>query len=133
MPNGQYWVFNHSYSDYQYTLILRIMKIKFYIAFSRFTCNNNNNNNSNNNNNNNNNNKAESVGHILAGCSARAQSKYLQRDNAVLKILFFEMLYSLDLIDSVPPWYSPTEPKPITRTTARKPFGMSRCTLIMWR
>ena len=45
---------------------------------------------------------AESVGHILAGCSALAHSKYLQRHNAVLKILFFEMLYSLDLIDSLP-------------------------------
>ena len=55
----------------------------------------------------------ESVGHILAGCSALAQSKYLQRHNAVLKILFFEMLCILDLIDSVPPWYSPTEPKPV--------------------
>ena len=47
---------------------------------------------------------AESVGHILVGCSTLAQSKYLQRHNAVLKILFFEMLYSLDLIDSVPLW-----------------------------
>ena len=53
---------------------------------------------------------AESVGHILAGFSALAQSKYLPRHNAVLEILFFEILYSLDLIDSVPPWYSPTEP-----------------------
>ena len=56
---------------------------------------------------------AESVRHILAGCSALAQSKYLPRHNAVLKILFFEILYSLHLIDSVPPWYSPTEPKTV--------------------
>ena len=56
---------------------------------------------------------ADSVGPILAGCSALAQSKYLQRHNAVLKTFFFEILYSLDLIDSVPPWYSPTEPKPV--------------------
>lgn len=52
----------------------------------------------------------------LAGCCALAQSEYLRwhnnnkKNNAVLKILFFEILYSLDLIDSVPPWYSPTEP-----------------------
>ena len=65
---------------------------------------------------------AESVGHILAGCSALAQSKYLQRHNAVLKILFFEMLYSLDLIDSVPPWYSPTEPKPVYENDRAQAF-----------
>ena len=65
---------------------------------------------------------AESVGHILAGCSALAQSKYLQRHNAVLKILFFEMLYSLDLIDSVSPWYSPTEPKPVYENDHAKAF-----------
>ena len=46
---------------------------------------------------------AESVGHILAGCSALAQSKYLPRHNGVLKILLFEILHSLDKIDSVPP------------------------------
>ena len=51
---------------------------------------------------------AESVGHILAGCSARAQSKCFQRHNALRKILFLEI--SLDLIDSVSPRYSPTEP-----------------------
>ena len=34
----------------------------------------------------------ESVQHILAGCSALAQTKYLERDNSVLKILFFEVL-----------------------------------------
>ena len=65
---------------------------------------------------------AESVGHILAGYSALAQSKYLQRHNAVLKILFFEMLYSLDLIDSVPPWYSPTEPKPVYENDCAQAF-----------
>ena len=56
---------------------------------------------------------AETVAHVLAGCSALAQSKYLQRHNAVLKVIFFEMLYSLDLMDSVPPWYSLSEPKPV--------------------
>ena len=65
---------------------------------------------------------AESVGHILTGCSALAQSKYLQCHNAVLKILFFEMLYSLDLIYSVLPWYSPTEPKPVNENDRAKAF-----------
>ena len=74
---------------------------------------------------------AESVGHVLAGCSA--QSKYLQRHNAVLKIPFFEILYMLDLIDSVLPWYSPTEPKPVYENDRAQPSGMSRCTLTMWR
>ena len=65
---------------------------------------------------------AESVGHILAGCSALAQSKYLQRQNAVLKILFFEMLCSLDLIHSVPPWYSPPEPKSVYENDRAQAF-----------
>ena len=56
---------------------------------------------------------AETVAHILAGCSALTQTKYLQWHYAVLKIIFFEMLHSLDLVDSVLPWYSPSEPKPV--------------------
>ena len=32
----------------------------------------------------------ESVAHMLAGCSAIAQTKYLERHNSVLRILFFE-------------------------------------------
>ena len=32
-----------------------------------------------------------SVGHILAGCSAIAQTQYLARHNKALKILFFEI------------------------------------------
>ena len=53
----------------------------------------------------------QSVPHILAGCSALAQSKYLERDNSALKVVFFEPLQDLKLIDSVPPWYSPVRPK----------------------
>ena len=56
---------------------------------------------------------AETVAHILAGCSALSQSKYLQRYNALLKIIFFDMLHSLDLVESVPSWYSPNEPKSV--------------------
>ena len=40
----------------------------------------------------------ESVQHILSGCSALAQTKYLQRHNNAFKVLFFEVLGSLDLI-----------------------------------
>ena len=42
---------------------------------------------------------AETVAHVLAGCSALVQSKYLQRYNAVLKVIFLEMVHSLDLMD----------------------------------
>ena len=62
------------------------------------------------------------MAYILAGCSALAHSKYLQRHNAVLKIIFFEMLNSLDLVDSVPPWYSPSEPKPVYQNDQAQAF-----------
>ena len=64
----------------------------------------------------------ESVAHILAGCSALAQSKYLHRHNCVLKILFFEMLHDLELVDTVPPWYSPIEPKPVYESADAQAF-----------
>ena len=37
----------------------------------------------------------------------------MDRHNAALKLLFFEMLRDLKLADSVPPWYSRVEPKPL--------------------
>ena len=43
----------------------------------------------------------------LSGCGALAQTKYLQRHNNAFKILFFEVLRSLDLITKVEPWFSP--------------------------
>ena len=55
----------------------------------------------------------EGVAHILAGCSALAQSKYLERHNAALKILYFVLLHDLKLVDQVPPWYSKVTPKPL--------------------
>ena len=55
--------------------------------------------------------RPESVQHILAGCSALAQSKYLERHNSPLKVLLLELLRDLKLIESVPPWYSPVQPK----------------------
>ena len=57
--------------------------------------------------------KPECLEHLLAGCSALAQTKYVSRHNAALKIPFFEMLKDMDLIESNPPWYSPVQPKPV--------------------
>ena len=54
----------------------------------------------------------ESVAHVRTGCPALGQNKYTTRHNAALKILFFEILQDLGLIDSVSPWYSPLKPKP---------------------
>ena len=56
---------------------------------------------------------AETLAHVLAGCPALAQSKYLERHNAALKVLFFEVCKDLQLVDSVPPWYSLVAPKPV--------------------
>ena len=53
----------------------------------------------------------ECAAHRLPGCSALAQIKYLQRHNNAFKILFFEVLRSLDLITKVEPWFSQVTPK----------------------
>ena len=42
---------------------------------------------------------AESVAHVLAGCSSLAQTKYLYRHDAALKFLFFELLREHGLIE----------------------------------
>ena len=55
----------------------------------------------------------ESVTRILFGCGALVQTKYLSRHDSTLKILFYEMLHDLGLIDEVPSWYSPAKPKPV--------------------
>ena len=59
----------------------------------------------------------ESKAHVIAGCSALAQTKYV-----ALKILYFELLDDLELIESVPPWYSPTTPKPEYHNTKASAF-----------
>ena len=43
---------------------------------------------------------------ILCGCGGLTQNKYiyLSRHDSALKILFYEMLHDLGLIDEVPPW-----------------------------
>ena len=55
----------------------------------------------------------ESVAHVLSGCSGLVQSLYLTKDNAALKILFFEMLKGYQLADAIPSWYLPVQPKPV--------------------
>ena len=65
---------------------------------------------------------AESVAHVLAGCSSLAQTKYLYRHNAALKILFFELLQEHGLKEEVPPWYSPVMPKPAYQNITSEAF-----------
>ena len=64
----------------------------------------------------------ESVAHVLAGCTALALNKYTARHNAALKILYFEILQDLSLVDSVPPWYSPMKPKPVYKSNNAQAF-----------
>lgn len=54
----------------------------------------------------------ESLAHVLLGRSALAQNKYLARHNNTLKVLYFELLRELQLVESPPAWYSPIKPKP---------------------
>ena len=56
---------------------------------------------------------AETQAHVPAGCSALAQSKYMTRHNGALKVIFYEFLKDLDLMTSIPPWYSQNTPKPL--------------------
>ena len=65
---------------------------------------------------------SKSLEHVLAGCLALAQSKYLARHNAALKVLFFEMLRDQQLREGVPPWYSPVAPKPLYESPDAQAF-----------
>ena len=56
----------------------------------------------------------ESVAHVLAGCGAIVQSKYVERHNSVLRILFFEILANYNLVPREDyAWYKPNNPKPV--------------------
>ena len=66
--------------------------------------------------------EAETLPHVLSGCSTLAQSKYLDRHNATLKILSFEKFEDLNLVESVPTWYSPVTPKPIYESDDAEAF-----------
>ncbi|PFX12794.1 hypothetical protein AWC38_SpisGene23186 [Stylophora pistillata] len=43
----------------------------------------------------------EGIARILSACPVLAQTKYLTRHDAVLKVLFFEIIFDLSLIDTV--------------------------------
>ncbi|PFX14906.1 hypothetical protein AWC38_SpisGene20904 [Stylophora pistillata] len=53
---------------------------------------------------------AEMQAYVLEGCGALAQSKYMTWHNAALKVIFYELLKDLDLVKTVPPWYSQNTP-----------------------
>jgi len=55
---------------------------------------------------------AENVPCVLSGCGALAQSKYKARHDAALKVLFFNLLCDMGLIESAPSWCSPETPNP---------------------
>ena len=54
----------------------------------------------------------ENVPYVLSGCGALAQSKYKTRHDAALKVLFFDLLCDMCLIESAPSRCSPETPKP---------------------
>ena len=66
---------------------------------------------------------AETIQHVLAGCSALAKTKNMERHNASLKVaLFFWKCKDLKVIDSVPPWYCPVKPKPVYESSDAEAF-----------
>ena len=64
----------------------------------------------------------ESFAHVLVGCSALAQNKYLSRHNAALKTLFFEMLKVMKLANTVTPWHSCKVPEPLYESAETQAF-----------
>ena len=68
----------------------------------------------------------EGMVHILPACPALVQTKYLARHDAVLKFLFFEIIFDLCLIDTVPVWYSPVKPQSVYETAGYRRTGMFR-------
>ena len=55
----------------------------------------------------------ESTPHVLAGCSALAQTKYLARHNS---------LWVAKKTDNILSWFSPTEPKPVDENQRAKAY-----------
>ena len=66
----------------------------------------------------------ESVPYVLSGCGALAHSKYKTRHDAALKVLFFDLLSDMALIESAPSWCSPETPSQSTRMIEPAPSGM---------
>ena len=65
---------------------------------------------------------SETQTQLLAGFNKLAQLKYLLRHDAALKIPFYEMLKVLDLVTTVPPWYSLEQPKPLYKNEKGKAY-----------
>ena len=55
----------------------------------------------------------ESVAHVVSGCRGLAETKYLARHNAALKILLLEVAKVHSLVEATPPGFSPAQPKPM--------------------
>ena len=64
----------------------------------------------------------DSMALILSACPALAQTMYVARHDAVVKVLFFEILFDPGLIDTVPPWYSPIKPQPVYETAEAQAY-----------
>ena len=55
----------------------------------------------------------ERCAHLVRVQCAGTKQVPLSRHDSALKVLFYEMLHDLGLIDELPPWYSPVKPKPV--------------------
>ena len=53
---------------------------------------------------------------LPCACTNQVPCKTPSRYDAVLKVLFFEIMCDLGLIDTVPPWYSPIKPQLVDET-----------------
>ena len=50
-------------------------------------------------------------------------TKYVARHEADSKVLFFKKLLDLDLIDTLPPWYSSIKPQPVYETAEGQAYS----------
>lgn len=57
----------------------------------------------------------ESLADVLTSCSSLAQTKHLETHIAAPKVLFFQMLRQLKPVDTVPPWFTCADPKPLSK------------------
>ena len=76
---------------------------------------------------------AKTQAQVLAGFGALAQSKYMIRHNAALKVIFYELLKDLDFVTTVPPWYSQNMPKPLYENKRGKINTLGHATICRTR
>ncbi|XP_068712320.1 uncharacterized protein [Montipora foliosa] len=50
---------------------------------------------------------------LYCGRWLNSSAKYMTRHNEALKVIFYELLKDLDLVTSIPPWYSQNTLKPL--------------------